>query len=39
MNILVHRGLDLIAGPACNRIGIGEMKAAIAIILNRDSLG
>ena len=39
MNILVHRGLDLIAGPASNRIGIGEMKVAIAIVLNPDLLG
>jgi uncharacterized membrane protein YkgB len=32
MNALVHRGLALIAGPGSNRIGIGAMKIAIAII-------
>lgn len=32
MNSIIHRGLAALASPASNRIGIGAMKIAIAII-------
>ena len=38
MNQIIHNGLSIVAAPRSNRIGIGAMKIAVAIIFGIDEV-